>query len=168
MAIVRYIYRIFSLINCYNPPKTELSIINGQLIYKRSLIILYLNSPRGVRSHPTNTPLRTGLLGMLIHVRNDDLDIVRQLKSVILRKNILMRTFSSCSVEVKLFVFKSYCSNFYYSHLWYNFTKVQMNKLRITYNNATRRLFNLHFRCSASEMFANSNIHSMDEKDMYI
>ena len=38
-----------------------------------------------------------------------------------------------------------------------------MNKLRITYNNAMRRLFNLHFRCSASEMFANCDIHSMDE-----
>ena len=102
-------------------------------------------------------------LGMLIHVCNDDLDIVRQLKSVILRTNILMKTCSSCSVEVKLFMFKSYCSNFYCSHLWYNFTKVHMNKLRITYNNAMRRLFNLHFRCSASEMFANCCIHSMDE-----
>ena len=38
-----------------------------------------------------------------------------------------------------------------------------MNKLRITYNNAMRRLVDLHFRCSASEMFANCNIHSMDE-----
>ena len=38
-----------------------------------------------------------------------------------------------------------------------------MNKLRITYNNAMKRLFNLHFRCSASEMFANCNIYSMDE-----
>ncbi len=69
-------------------------------------------------------------LGMFIHVHNDDLDVVRQLKCVILRTNILMRTFSPCSVEVKLFLFKSYCS-----HLWYNFTKVQLNKLRITYNN---------------------------------
>ena len=71
-------------------------------------------------------------LGTFIHVRNDDLDIVRQLKCVILRTNLLMRTFSSCSVEVKLFLFQSYCSNFYCSHLWYNFTKVQMNKLIIT------------------------------------
>ena len=103
---------------------------------------------------------------MFIHVRNDDLNIVRQLKCVILRTNILMRTFSSCSVEIKLFMFKSYCSNFYCSHLWYNFTKVQMNKLRITYNNGMMRLFNLHFRCSASEMFADCNIHSMDEMIM--
>ena len=62
---------------------------------------------------------------MFIQVRNDDLDSVRQLRYVILRTNIiLMRTFSSCSVEVKLFLFKSYCSNFYCSHLWYNFTVV--------------------------------------------
>ena len=43
-------------------------------------------------------------LGTFIHVRNDDLDIVRQFKCVILRTNILMRTCSSCSVEVKLFL----------------------------------------------------------------
>ena len=99
--------------------------------------------------------------GMCIHVRNDDLDIVRQLKSVILRTTIVMRTFSSCSEEVKLFLFKSYCSNMYCPHLWYNFTKVQMNKLRITYNNAMRCRFNLHIRCSACEMLV--NIHYMDE-----
>ena len=44
-------------------------------------------------------------LGMFIHVRNDDLDSVSQLKYVILRINISMTTFSSCSVEVKLFLF---------------------------------------------------------------
>ena len=31
------------------------------------------------------------------------------------------------------------------------------------YNNVMRRLFNLHFRCSASDMFANCNIHSVDD-----
>ena len=66
-------------------------------------------------------------------------------------------------LEVKLFLFQSYCSNFYCLHLWYNFTKVQMNKLRITYNNAMKHLINLQFRCSASKMFANCNIHSLDE-----
>ena len=41
-------------------------------------------------------------LGMIIHVRNDDYDITRQLRSIILRTNILLRTFSKCSIEVKL------------------------------------------------------------------
>ena len=30
---------------------------------------------------------------------------------------------------------------------------VLLNRLRITYNNSMRRLFNLHYRCSASAMF---------------
>ena len=46
-------------------------------------------------------------LCLFIHVRNDDLDIVTQLKCVIPRTYILMRTFSSCSVEVKQFPFQS-------------------------------------------------------------
>ena len=33
-------------------------------------------------------------LGMIIQVRNDDYDITRQLKSIIFRTNILLRTFS--------------------------------------------------------------------------
>ena len=133
---------------CMVVPSTKFKLENTPRVFLNGTKLQYVDSYK--------------YLGMFIHVRNDDLDIVRQLKCVILRTNILMRTFSSCSVEVKLFLFQSYCSNFYCSHLWYNFTKVQMNKLRITYNNAMRRLFNLHFRCSASEMFANCNIHSLD------
>ena len=100
---------------------------------------------------------------MIIHVRNDDYDITRQLRSIILRTNILLRTFSKCSIEVKLHLFQSYCTNLYCSHLWHIYTKTQLNKLRITYNNALRRLFNLHPRCSASAMFAYSHMPSLDE-----
>ena len=74
-----------------------------------------------------------------IQVRNDDYDITRQLRSIILRTNILLRTFSRCSIEVKLHLFQSYCINLYCSHLWHIYTKTRFNKLRITYNNALRR-----------------------------
>ena len=37
-------------------------------------------------------------LGMIIHIRNDDYDITRQLRSIIFRTNILLRTFSNCSI----------------------------------------------------------------------
>ena len=97
-------------------------------------------------------------LGMIIHVRNDDYDITRQLRSIILRTNMLLRTFSRCSIEVKLHLFQSYCTNLYCSHVWHIYTKTQHIKLHITYNNALRRLFNLHPRCSASAMFAYSHI----------
>ena len=134
---------------CMVVPSTKFKLENTPSVFLNGAKLQYVDSYK--------------YLGMFIHVRNDDLDIVRQFKCVILRTDILMRTFSSCSVEVKLFLFISYCSNCYCSHLWYNVTKAQVNKLRITCNNAMRRLFNLHFRCSASEMFANCNIRSMDE-----
>ena len=102
-------------------------------------------------------------LGMYIHVHNDDLDILRQLRSVILRSNILLRTFHRCSTDVKLCLFQSYCANMYCSHLWFNFTKRRMNRLRVSYNNSMRRLFNLHYRCSASAMFVYGNISSFGE-----
>ena len=101
-------------------------------------------------------------LGMCTHVHNDDLDIVRQLRSVILRSNILLRTFHRCSTDVKLCLFQSYCANMYRSHLWFNFNKRRMNRLRISYNSA-RRLFHLHYRCSASAMFVYGNITSFGE-----
>ena len=102
-------------------------------------------------------------LGMIIHVRNVDYDITRQLRSIILRTNILLRTFSKCSTEVKLHLFQSCCPNLYCSHVWHIFTKTQLNKLRITYNNALRRLFNLHPRCCGSAMYAYSHMPSLDE-----
>ena len=34
----------------------------------------------------------------------------------------LLRTFSRCSIEVKLHLFQSYCTNLYCSHLWHIYT----------------------------------------------
>ena len=79
---------------CMVVPSTKFKLENTPSVFLNGAKLQYVDSYK--------------YLGMFIHVRNDDLDIVRQLKSVILRTNILMRTFSSCSVEVKLFLFKSY------------------------------------------------------------
>ena len=121
----------------YNVKKTQCMVVPSTKFKLENTPSVFLNSAKLQYVDSYND------LGMFIHVRNADIDIVTQLKCVTLRTNILMRTFSSCFVEVKLFLFKSYCSNCYCSHLWYNVTMVQMNKLRITYNNAMTRLFNL-------------------------
>ena len=68
----------------------------------------------------------------------------------------LLRKFSRCSVEVKYYLFKTYCSNLYCAPMW---TK----KLRVTYNNSLRRFMGSPWRNSASEMFVNLNIRSFDE-----
>ena len=141
----------------YNTTKTLCMVIQSSKFKLLNIPSLYINNVKlqYVDSYK--------YLGMYIHVHNDDLDILRQLRSVILRSNILLRTFHRCSTDVKLCLFQSYCANMYCSHLWFNFTKRRMNRLRVSYNNSMRRLFNLHYRCSASAMFVYGNISSFGE-----
>ena len=73
--------------------------------------------------------------------------------------NLLLRKFSRCSVEVKCYLFKTYCSNLYCASC----TKTALKKLKVAYNNSLRRFMGLPWRNSASEMFVNLNIRSFDE-----
>ena len=75
--------------------KAKYKITNVPRVYLAAVLLEYVE--------------RYKYLGMIIHVRNDDYDITRQLRSIILRTNILLRTFSRCSIEVKLHLFQSYC-----------------------------------------------------------
>ena len=54
---------------------------------------------------------------MYIHVHNDDLDLVRQLRYIILRSNLVLRTFHRCSTDVNVCLLQSHCANMYCSHL---------------------------------------------------
>ena len=76
---------------------------------------------------------------------------------------MLLRRFSKCSIPVKCYLFKTYCSNLYCAPLWYNFILTAMKKIKIAYNNSIRRLFFLPKHNSASEMCVNLNIMSFGE-----
>ena len=77
--------------------------------------------------------------------------------------NMLIRKFSKCSVNVKCYLFKTYCSTMYCSALWFNSTKTALTKLKIAYNISLRRLLGLPKYNSASEMFVNLGILSFGE-----
>ena len=66
---------------------------------------------------------------------HDDLDIRRQCRAINVRGNILFRKFHMCSVSVKLKLFNSYCASMYTPHLWWNYKKMSICKLQITYHN---------------------------------
>ena len=55
------------------------------------------------------------------------------------RGNILFRKFHTCSVPVKLKLFNSYCSSLYTPYLWWNYEKMSVTKLQITYHNILKR-----------------------------
>ena len=66
-------------------------------------------------------------------------------------------------VEVKCYLFKTYCFHLYCAPMWFDCTITALKKLKVAYNNSLRRFMGLPWRNSASEMFVNLNIRSFDE-----
>ena len=48
----------------------------------------------------------------------DDEDMLRQMRNLYTRSNKLLRTFHYCYSDIKLELFKSYCTSFYCCYLW--------------------------------------------------
>ena len=73
------------------------------------------------------------------------------------------RSFAHCSDAVKVKLFKAFCTNMYCCHLWVNFKKCTINKLRVAYNNCFRKLLRLPRSCIASAMFVHHFVASFGE-----
>ena len=98
-------------------------------------------------------------LGCIINeTLHDNGDMKKTLRGIYARGNMLIRKFSNCSDTVKQMLFQTYCTNFYCSHLWWNYTKESMRKVVVAFNNSYIILMGLDRYCSASGMFAESDI----------
>ena len=102
-------------------------------------------------------------LGVIMSEHNSDNDLKRQMRKFYANANMLIRKFSKCSVNVKCYLFKTYCSTMYCSALWFNSTKTALTKLKIAYKNSLRRLLGLPKYNSAIEMFVNLGILSFEK-----
>ena len=90
----------------------------------------------------------------------DDKDLLRQLRGIYARGNMLVKRFGSCTDEVKIQLFKSYCSNLYAAHLWCNYKKRSHEKIRVAFNNVVRSLMGIKRGDSISLFFVNNNFDS--------
>ncbi|XP_073966820.1 uncharacterized protein [Choristoneura fumiferana] len=88
----------------------------------------------------------------------DNADIERERRALSVRANMIARRFAHCSAEVKVTLFRAYCTSFYTSSLWADFTQKQYSALRVQFNNAFRALLGLPRYCSASGMFADARV----------
>ena len=102
-------------------------------------------------------------LGVIVSKHNSNNDLKRQMRKLYVNANMLIRKFSKCSINVKCYLFKTYCSTMYCSALWFNSTKTALSKLKIAFNNSLRRLLSLPKYNSAREMFINLGILSIGE-----
>ena len=78
------------------------------------------------------------------------------------KSNRLLRLFHHCSVDVKLALFRSYCTCFYCPFLWTLYKQSSYSKLRVAFNNVYRRILKLPSRSIASTMYVVNNIDSLE------
>ena len=87
------------------------------------------------------------------------------MRTLYIRSNKLLRTFHYCSTDVKLELFKRYCTSFYCCYLWTAYKKSTFDRLRVAFkliNNAYRRVLGQPWRCIASAMYANFGINNSE------
>ena len=84
----------------------------------------------------------------------DDEDMLRQMRNLYtFVQTSLLRTFHYCSSDVKLELFKSYCTSLHCCYLWTAYKKSTFDRLRVAFNNAYRRVLSKPWRRSASAMY---------------
>ena len=88
----------------------------------------------------------------------DDTDIERERRALSVRANMVIRRFARCSTEVKITLFRAYCTTLYTCSLWTDYTQTSYSALRVQYNNAFRMMLGLPRFCSASTMFAEARV----------
>ena len=94
-------------------------------------------------------------LGTTISIKNSESDLKQQMRKMYANANVLLRKFSKSSINVKCYLFKTYCSNIYGTPMWFDCTKTALKKLKVAYNNSFRRFMGLPRPNSASVMFVN-------------
>ena len=63
-------------------------------------------------------------LGFILKISlNEDEAILKELRTLYIRSNVILRTFKKCNVDVKKELFRSYCTSFYCGHLWTLYNK---------------------------------------------
>ena len=88
----------------------------------------------------------------------DDLDIKRQMRYIYGKGNMLIRKFKNCSIDIKVKLFKCYCSNLYCSALWETHKAINFKQLMVAYNNVFRYLYGIRGVHSISQIFTNLGV----------
>ena len=98
-----------------------------------------------------------------LNILDDSVWVIQllQMRKMYANANMFLRKFSKCSVNVKCYLFKKYCSNLYCAPMWFDCTKTALKKLKVAYNNSLRRFMGLPWHNSASEMFVNLDINHL-------
>ncbi len=140
----------------FNSKKSVVMIVKTKEDLKQNFPSFYLGD------QVLNVVNKIKYLGQIIKDDlNDDDDVQRQCCKLYGQANMLVRKFLMCTDEVKIDLFRAYCTSLYTAHLWCNYSKAKMKKLQVAFNDALRILLKLPRWTSASPMFAYNNIPTL-------
>ena len=82
-------------------------------------------------------------LGTTISIKNSDLNLKRQMRKMYANANVLLRKFSKCSINVKCYLFMTYCSNLYCAPVWFDCTKTALKKIESSLQQQFKTIYGL-------------------------
>ena len=145
----------FAANNCivYNVKKTKIMCFKPKSLQKLHVPVFSL-SYKNIRL--VNKEKYLGL--ELSDDLKDDQDLMRQLRCIYSYGNMITKKFKCCSDDIKIKLFKTYCCNFYGSHLWCNYKASTYNKIKVAFNNVFRSLMSVSRGTSISAIYVANNI----------
>ncbi|XP_065662443.1 uncharacterized protein LOC136084968 [Hydra vulgaris] len=124
----------------------------------------FINSPSFTLSGMvlTYTSHYKYLAHLISNDMQDDKDILKHVRSIYAKANLIRRKFSSTQIPTKIMLFNAFCSPIYGCQLRYLWRKDSFHRLCIAYNNALRLILNKPPWNSASELFVKHGAHSLN------
>ena len=104
----------------------------------------------------------TKYLGHIITDKmEDDADMYRQRQMLYVQANMLVRKFHYSSDDVKVSLFRAFCTPMYAAPLWGSYKKETLRKLQVAYNDCLRILLKKPRCSSASKLFVDSGLSTL-------
>lgn len=137
----------------YNAKKSFIMEIRSARLKSADLPVFYLNNAA------LSVTKSTKYLGhIFMDNLSDDLDIGRQCRQIYAQGNVILRKFGRCSIDVKVQLFRSYCTPMYTAQLWWSYSKRVLNKLFIAYHNVLKMMCGLSKFERTQALCANINV----------
>ena len=92
----------------------------------------------------------------------DDIDINREMKCLFVRTNLMSRRFKRCSTQVKLRLFRTFCSCFYGIALWSKYSVQCINKFASCYIKCIKTFFGYAKYSSVTSMLLELGLPSFN------
>ncbi len=143
--------------NCliYNKTKTKCLCVKPKHMTKLFVPNFYLEN-----FLITSVQQETYLGYILNDNMSDDDHIIKEMRNLYARGNMLIRYFKHCTDTVKIMLFKTFCTSLYCCPLWIKYKKSTLKKLHVACNKLFKHLMNVPRDFSASMLFVNCNVRN--------